>query len=377
MLYGLKFYSYIFFILLGSFAINANELKKLTLSEIEKSLEKELGLTRDWPISSALNKTTNLKKTKNNKDWSARTSAKSENWFNQKKRESEKWRDFRLKTLNRWQSKKKDYEKDIKVYKKNSVKLPIKEKQKTVQQQSNYQSSFRKKIIPEAFYRRALNQGPRPTCVAFASIRGIEILMAQKKKVINLSEQYFYYLSKPKCQQSPCSIPGSWAIAGLDAGISRGISAEKNCPYQFRSLGGNETQLPLKQSCYEAVVKIKKYKKVNSISELVEKIDQGKPVLVGMKLTENFYKNNGVVKWSPDLRKGSDQHADGHAALVVGYYKLSNANINTQGRYCFLTVNSWGEGWGVGGYSCLTEKWLEKQRYKVSMLAISDIDIIN
>ena len=31
----------------------------------------------------------------------------------------------------------------------------------------------------------------------------------------------------------------------------------------------------------------------------------------------------------------------------------------TEGKYCFLTANSWGAGWGIGGHACLSENWIK------------------
>ena len=49
------------------------------------------------------------------------------------------------------------------------------------------------------------NQSNRPTCASFASIRAIEIKLAQLGKNLDLSEQYFYWASKPNCQSIPCN----------------------------------------------------------------------------------------------------------------------------------------------------------------------------
>lgn len=55
-----------------------------------------------------------------------------------------------------------------------------------------------------------------------------------------------------------------------------------------------------------------------------------------------------------------DSHAQGHSILLVGLVKIPTS-LN-EGQYCFITANSWGEGWGQGGHSCISENWLISQR---------------
>lgn len=44
---------------------------------------------------------------------------------------------------------------------------------------------------------------------------------------------------------------------------------------------------------------------------------------------------------------------------------------------CLIVVNSWGKGRGAGGYSCLTEKWMEKFRQPFSFVALTKCSIKN
>jgi hypothetical protein len=64
-------------------------------------------------------------------------------------------------------------------------------------------------FIAANFKQKIRNQGPRPTCAAFAAVRAVEIKARMEGFGRDLSEQYFYYASKPECQDKPCSKPGS------------------------------------------------------------------------------------------------------------------------------------------------------------------------
>ena len=75
--------------------------------------------------------------------------------------------------------------------------------------------------VPSAFSVPIKDQGDRGTCAAFAAIRTIEVLLAQNGRQLNLSEQYFYWASRPECRASPCGTKGSWAEAGFEFSIAQ------------------------------------------------------------------------------------------------------------------------------------------------------------
>ncbi|GAB4429251.1 MAG: hypothetical protein OHK0039_47870 [Bacteroidia bacterium] len=65
----------------------------------------------------------------------------------------------------------------------------------------------------------------------------------------------------------------------------------------------------------------------------------GKPVIVGMRIRNNFLNiAPGQTLWRP--LEGDTAIAGGHAMAVVGY---------DEGRQAFLLFNSWGPDWGDGG----------------------------
>ncbi|MAE58814.1 MAG: hypothetical protein CME69_08040, partial [Halobacteriovorax sp.] len=63
----------------------------------------------------------------------------------------------------------------------------------------------------------------------------------------------------------------------------------------------------------------------------------------------------------------------GHAVLLIGYIKLPK--VLNEGSVCFITANSWGSGWGHGGYACLSEKWVLSQRQSNPFVVINSVSI--
>lgn len=350
--------------------------------------------------------------------------SKHQKWFNERKRSVERLKERSKERIRRmieekkkiiagFKKEKKIYHKEIPKYKKNSlnpssltnkemelIESVLKNKYKTkkikVKKRVKYVIKEKKKvkytaikkihIVKNALDFPVKNQRMRPTCSSFASIRAIEIVAMQKTNNYQpLSEQYFYWLSKPRCQKSPCSgSRGSVGLYGLKASqesSSPDIPLNKTCPYNSRQVSSNETQTPLKPGCNSGYAKVVNYDLVNAESEneLTTALNANSPLIVGMELASNFYRNKGYVFMSDIGKRGAtDSHAAGHAMLIIGYMALPKELHAKEGKVCFLTANSWGEGWGSGGHACLSHKWIlhnmRKRSYKY-FWAVTDVDV--
>ena len=79
-----------------------------------------------------------------------------------------------------------------------------------------------------------------------------------------------------------------------------------------------------------------------------------------------------------DSQKVSDRkdgHSLGHAFVAVGVIELPVKLRANEGNYCVIVANSWGKGWGAGGYSCLTENWLIKFRQPSAFAAVTQVEV--
>ena len=80
---------------------------------------------------------------------------------------------------------------------------------------------------------------------------------------------------------------------------------------------------------------------------------QKKPVLVGMKVLNNFYSiRRGTNSWIPTV--GDQTYAGGHAMVVVGYndhkFNADNPDVSPEMKGAFKLMNSWGKNWGEAGF---------------------------
>lgn len=293
--------------------------------------------------------------------------------------EHREWRKKHLATLKKWDTEKKDYLNEVDEYRETLIDMPLilPVSQEELKKKVEVKVVKDHHIVANAMGMKIRDQKRRPTCSSFAGIRAIEILLAQNNKNMDLSEQYFYWASKPKCRQSPCSQKGSWVGYGLTYSKQNNgpdIPLEKDCNYKQTSIFGNETQLPLNSGCYDGKVGVKSFSLIKNLDEVIINLQKNRPVIASLKLTPNFYSAKGLILQKDANKNGKmDSHAAGHAVLLVGLMKLPRTL--QEGSVCFVTANSWGIGWGNGGYACLSEKWLLENRGQNPFVAVTKLEL--
>ena len=228
-------------------------------------------------------------------------------------------------------------------------------------------------VIPNAMSLDVRNQKFRGTCAAFAGIRAVETLLNQhpqfQASMLDLSEQHFYWLSRPECMDKACSMAthsdGSYFDQGFVASTTANnpnaaLRFEFSCPYVPYENRDNLTYTPL-NNCYQGgLVQATQINQFLPVDALISELAQNRPVAAGFRLTPSFQQSKGIVRANDPLNKkqATGKHAGGHAVLLVGFIKLPEDMRADEGRYCAIMANSWGIGYGAGGYACLTEQWI-------------------
>ena len=289
------------------------------------------------------------------------------------------WKREVIQQRKQWQKEQEIFLGRLKVYQENTFIIPAPVEKITEKKIINKLPEVF--IINQAFSIPVRDQVSRPTCSAFAGIRSLEIILAQNKVNKDLSEQYFYWASKPNCHQSPCSEKGSWvnnAYRFSQKQAQLDIPLESSCSYATNTVLKNETQLPLPNACRQGEVKVESFEEVKTLADVIEKIKKNIPVIMAAKLSENFYKNQGLITLA-EAQKSSglklDAHSLGHAFLAIGLIELPLKLRSTEGQYCLVIANSWGKGWGAGGYGCLTENWLMHYRQPSAFSAVTMVSV--
>ena len=261
------------------------------------------------------------------------------------------------------------------------------------------------------------DQGQRNTCAAHAGIGQLEYLIVKKNgsdlASIDLSEQRFYMLSRPdlwpKGGGTVDADGGSAWSQGMQTSYGVGgktapstdskfnIPLETDCPY-VNSGKDNELQIPQVSSCTRGAVKVTNLtqtyqtstnggpwilhstspRSAQEIFDFIKTYDL--PVPVGTTLTANWEDNDGMITYAKSTQPGYGPHAGGHAYLIVGARRLDEAKFPGEGGMCFVIKNSWGTGWGTGGFACMTLAWFNNYRdtsfYDVALDVAVDLDYL-
>lgn len=253
-------------------------------------------------------------------------------------------------------------------------------------------------MIPNLDRVPVRDQSQRGTCASFAGIGALEYLFLKKygDKVpsIDLSEQRFYMMSKSDLWSTGGTTDvdgGSAWEAGYSMSYGSGgktpptdhnpynIPLELDCPYNGDP-GSNELQIPQASTCRRGAVRVTNLTRsyyssptgsdpwtlhtsgLREAQEIFNFIkNKGLPVPVGTVLSANWMDNDGMITYA-EATAGGGPHAGGHAYLIVGARKLDESKFPNEGGMCFVIKNSWGTGWGVNGYSCMTLAWFNNYR---------------
>jgi len=280
--------------------------------------------------------------------------------------EHKDWKKSHLEKFRQWEKEQKSYKELIESYEKNLTEIKTEVKVKDSDMKKKVDITLNKEfyIVSNSMDRKVYDQKFRPTCSSFAGVNAVEILLSQNSVELDLSEQYFYWSSKKDCQNSKCSKKGSWVGHGFEFSKKSkqlNLPLEKNCPYNEFPVWNNETQIPLKSTCLQGAVRVSDFHYAYDLNSIIKLLNKNHAVIASLKLTPNFYTSNSVImEKNKNIGQKMDSHAQGHTILIIGHMKIPK--VLNEGSLCFIVKNSWGEGWGQAGYSCLTEKWLLAQR---------------
>ncbi|UKJ06065.1 C1 family peptidase [Solitalea lacus] len=182
------------------------------------------------------------------------------------------------------------------------------------------------------------DQGGESSCTSWATAYA----------ALSSFEHNFDGMSYPDAQRSPAYVynqvkgsvdcsAGTYFSDNLNVLKNQGACSLAEMPYQ----NGLCNILPTAQQTQAASAhKITSWGTVNwkNLTDVKTLVSSNVPVLVGLTVDDSFYNmgNNGWV-W----KRKSGRAYGGHAVAIVGYDDAKNA-VKVQ--------NSWGTGWGLGGY---------------------------
>lgn len=210
------------------------------------------------------------------------------------------------------------------------------------------------------------NQGQIGSCTANAGCSALEMLYNRNKTPVDLSRLFLYYYTRKLG-----GLKGD--VGAYPRDIGKALKAYGTCLEETWKYDGTlvdtEPSAPAKTeansfkiSSYEQIVGSTRLDQVKSL------LSQGIPVLLSITVHNGFFSLTGNWKshtwdWKTSL---TNPVKGGHEMLIIGY------DDNAQR---FLVENSWGAGWGDGGFCGIPYSIMDSDAFGELWVVIPNLDI--
>jgi C1A family cysteine protease len=163
------------------------------------------------------------------------------------------------------------------------------------------------------------------------------------------------------------ALEGSLATGG-DCGSSirdgmKAINRVGYCPETDWPYTPSNYNVKPPSSCYTTALQHKSilYQRVPQNLDMIKTaLYSGFPVVYSISVYDSFFSSGGVVPMPPN----GDHLAGGHGVLMVGYNDTAQR---------FLSMNSWGAGWGLSGYFTIPYEYIMDQVLTSDLWVLYDV----
>jgi C1A family cysteine protease len=191
------------------------------------------------------------------------------------------------------------------------------------------------------------DQGQLGSCTANAIGAAIEFDLKKQSLADATPSRLFIYYNERAIEGSVDSDSGAQIRDGIKAVNKQGACPEGMWPYDIANFAEKPSD-----DCYAAGLRCRAV----SYSRLVQTPGQmkgclaaGYPFVFGFAVYESFESKEGAQSGVVPMPKPGERVLGGHAVMAVGY---DDEQRN------FIIRNSWGSGWGQGGYFLMPYHYL-------------------
>ena len=205
----------------------------------------------------------------------------------------------------------------------------------------------------------ARNQGPRPTCMAFAAS---DAHAALRGDGLPLSCEYIFYMAQKRRRRPPTL--GALLSATLEALRHDGQPEESGWPYLAATPVDPSSWLP--PTSVGTLFGRAGIASAHTLDQIIAQLDQGIPQVLLIVLSRAFYNPNTAAVIHPANDEAPEPQRR-HAVIAVGHGIIHR-------QRAVLVRNSWGPDWGDSGYGWLTEAFLTPRLYAAATL-MEEVDV--
>lgn len=165
-------------------------------------------------------------------------------------------------------------------------------------------------------------------------------------KTLQLSRLFQYYKTR-EIEGTVNEDSGCTNRDAMKSMAKNGICIESLMPYDIDKF----TVAPSKEAITNALnYRIKAYHSVKNLTQIKQALNDGMPVVLGMKVYESFEYDEVAKTGVMPMPKKFEKYLGGHSVLCVGF---------SDDKKCLIIRNSWGETWGDEGYFYLSYDYVK------------------
>jgi len=207
------------------------------------------------------------------------------------------------------------------------------------------------------------DQGQLGSCTANAIAAAFEFDLSKQALPDFMPSRLFIYYNERRMEGSVDSDSGAMIRDGIKCVAKQGVCTEDAWPYEIAKFTDQPTP-----ECYTAAKDSRAlaYQRVpQTLNQMRGCLAHGFPFVFGFSVYESFESADVAATGVVPLPAASEALLGGHAVLAVGYDDASAR---------FVVRNSWGPGWGQGGYftipySYLTDRGLASDFWTIAQVA--------
>jgi len=198
------------------------------------------------------------------------------------------------------------------------------------------------------FFPPVYDQGKLNSCSANAIAAAIwfDEIKEDAPEPWSPSRLFIYYNERAREGLAAKNAPVSLRD-GYKSVAKRGVCHEREWPYRQKRFAAKPPPRCYRTARFHRMTRYFRLRR--ELLHFEACLAEGYPFTMGISVYESFKSRKVARSGVVPLPRRGEKHLGGHALLVVGYDRR---------RRRFLVRNSWGEGWGLGGYCLMPYPYL-------------------